>query len=465
VTAGGAILDGDGSAINITATTANLITASNIGTVVNPLETSVGTLNASTAGGGIFVSEANAVTLGNISAGSGNDIVISNTSGNMTVNSVTTAGGAVTLASPGGAILDGNGAASNVTAGTLTVSAASGIDLDTTITTLSSANVTGTGSIDISNAGTLAVNNATTANGNIALNATGGNLAINMVTAAGIGDVTLSTTTSGDITLGNVTSPNTLTITSAGGITDTNGAAANISTNTANLTASANIGTSGDPIETTVGTLNATAMAGGISITEADGVTLNNIVAGGGNVTISNTAGDMIINSITATAGGIDLTAAAGSILDGNGAANNLTAVADSNLRALGGVIGLNTDPIEVNINSGLLGVAATGQVGGVSVDINGTVLPSGALTLLNSPPGEVIFNSRVLNPSPVNLPNLTGIAAELNPQRANEDDYSTELLLDVLGEDFVKARPLYYKLDDSLQVELDSNLCTEDDR
>ena len=97
LTAGGAILDGDGSAINITAMTANLIAVSNIGTAVDPLEISVGTLNATTTGGGIFVNEANAVTLGNISAGGGNDIVISNTSGNITVNSVTTAGGAVTL--------------------------------------------------------------------------------------------------------------------------------------------------------------------------------------------------------------------------------------------------------------------------------------------------------------------------------------------------------------------------------
>ncbi|SRR6266536_50618 len=50
--------------------------------------------------------------------------------------------------------------------------------------------------------------------------------------------------------------------------------------------------------------------------------------------------------------------------------------------------------------------------------------------------------------------------------QRVNEeeDDYFTELLLDVLGEDFVKARPVYYKLDDSLHLKLDSNRCTEGD-
>ena len=105
------------------------------------------------------------------------------------------------------------------------------------------------------------------------------------------------------------------------------------------------------------------------------------------------------------------------------------------------------------------------GQMGGVSVHISGAVSPTNTLTLLNSPPGEVIFNSQLLNPSPIDLSNLIGIAAELNPQQVNENDYLTYLLLDVLGEDFFKAQPLHCKLDDSLQAKLNSNLCTEDDR
>lgn len=84
---------------------------------------------------------------------------------------------------------------------------------------------------------------------------------------------------------------------------------------------------------------------------------------------------------------------------------------------------------------------------------------------LLSSPPGEVIFNSQLPNSFPIDLPNLIGIAVELNPQRVNENDCHTYLLLDVLGEDFFKAQPLHCKLDDSLQAKPDSNLCTEDDR
>jgi len=253
-------------------------------------------------------------------------------------------------------------------------------------------------------------------------------------------------------------------VAAGGAIVDGDGTGINITANSTSLTAATNVGSAGNPLETAVGTLNATSNAGGVYIAEADGLTLNSVVANGGNVTISNSTGDMVINAISAT-GGIDLLAAGGSIFDGNGTVNNLTAVADSNLRALGGVIGLSTDPIEANINPGLLGVAATGQIGGVSVHINGTVSPTNTLTLLNSPPGEVIFNSQSVNPPPINLPNLIGIAAELNSYRVNESDYFTDLLLDVLSDDFFKAQPLYCKLDDSLQLNLDSALCKADDR
>jgi len=59
----------------------------------------------------------------------------------------------------------------------------------------------------------------------------------------------------------------------------------------------------------------------------------------------------------------------------------------------------------------------------------------------------------------------LIGIAAELNSYRVNENDYFTDLLLDLLSEDFFKAESLYCKLDDGLKVDPDSNLCTDKDR
>ncbi len=222
------------------------------------------------------------------------------------------------------------------------------------------------------------------------------------------------------IGLGAMTVSGTLNVTATGAITDANGSTNNITAATANLTG-AIVGTAGDPIETSVGTLNATSIAGGIFVTQANAVTLGNVVAGAGDVTITNTAGDMTINTVTAATGAVNLTAAGGSILDGNGTANNVTASADSTLNALGGVIGVSADPIDVNITGATLGVAAINQMGGISATLNGTVSPGNSLIVLNSPPGLVLFNGIILNPPPtplnlVNLGLLTGTAVYLNP-------------------------------------------------
>src|SRR5213075_1797697 len=103
--------------------------------------------------------------------GAGRDVTLTTTtSGNVVVGAVSAAGDAVSITAAG-AIVDSNGAANNVTASSLTASAATGIDLDTTISTLTSAAVSSAGDIDINNTGALAVTTATTANGNITLTA------------------------------------------------------------------------------------------------------------------------------------------------------------------------------------------------------------------------------------------------------------------------------------------------------
>ena len=90
-----------------------------------------------------------------------------------------------------------------------------GIDLDTTITTPTSASVTGIGAIDINDtAGGLIVTSATTANGAITLNATGGDSALATVTANGTANILATTTTSGNIFVGNVSAiGDTITLT------------------------------------------------------------------------------------------------------------------------------------------------------------------------------------------------------------------------------------------------------------
>jgi peptidoglycan-associated lipoprotein len=209
----------------------------------------------------------------------------------------------------------------------------------------------------------------------------------------------ISLTDANDIALGTLAMSGSLTLAANGAVTDANGSANNITASSAMLTAG-RIGTAGDPLETNVLMLDATSSAGGLFLAQAGPVVLNNVVATGGNVVIGNATGNMTINTVTATGGGVNLTAGGGSILDGNGSTNNITASADSTLQALR-VIGVTGDPIEVNVNTGNLAVAASGRIGPVSVIIDGTVSPSNTLVVLNVPPGEVIFNGQVIFPLP----------------------------------------------------------------
>ena len=277
-TAGTRLDVGSGTIILTTPATS----ASGIGTSGANILTTAGTITAQSGTNGVFITESDGATVNASSTGAG-PIDLTSTTGNLIVDTISTPGGIVSLSASAGAIQDGNGAANNITATSLSALSMTGTTLDTAIDNLSSANVTGTGSIDIRNSADLFVTNASAVNGEI---------------------------------------------------------------------------------------------------------------------TISNNTGDLTINTLTATTGGIHLTAKGGSILDGNGAALNLTASKDSTLQGLGGVVGLATDAIEVNISGGTLGVAATGEVTGVSVNIDGTVLPTDTLAILNAPPGQVIFNGRVLNPT-----------------------------------------------------------------
>jgi trimeric autotransporter adhesin len=394
-----------------------------------------GTLNVTT-NGALTQSSALSVTGPTIlSAGAAHDITLNNASNNFSTVAVN---GANNVALADANALD---LGSSIVSGTLNITT-NGV-------------LTQSGTLTVAGPITLAAGSGN----DITLNNAGNDFSTVTVTNGN----NVSLRDANNISLGTSTVAGNFSVAAGGAIVDGDETGINITANSTSLTAATNVGSAANPLETAVGTLNATSNAGGIYIAEADGLTVNSVVANGGNVTISNSTGDMVINAISAT-GGIDLLAAGGSIFDGNGTANNLTAVADSNLRALGGVIGLSTDPIEVNINPGLLEVAATGQIGGVSVHINGTVSPTNTLTLLNSPPGEVIFNSQSANPPPINLPNFIGIAAELNSYRVNENDYCTDLLLDVLSDDFFKAQSFQCEMDDSLREKRASDLCHNDD-
>lgn len=170
----------------------------------------------------------------------------------------------------------------------------------------------------------------------------------------------------------------------------------NIAASTATLAAGTGIGTAANWLDTSVDTLNATTNTGGIYILEADGVTLNNVKAGAGDVDISNSTGDLLVNKVESTGNAVNLVSMAGSILDTNGTgAYDITAGADSSLTAHN-IIGTATDPLEVNIN-GSLTTVAHGVQNNVSVNVNGLMVPDHNLVFGNVPPGLVILDNHML--------------------------------------------------------------------
>jgi filamentous hemagglutinin family protein len=323
-TAGDDITQTAGTLLNVGSGSIVLTTPSNsgssIGTAGTPLSTTAGNITANAGTIGVFITESDGATIAASASGTA-PINIGSMAGNLIIDTISTSGGAVNLTAAAGAIHDGNGVANNITAVSLSASSSSGIDLDTTISNLSSADVTGMGNIAIRNSGALVSTSAAAANGDI---------------------------------------------------------------------------------------------------------------------NISNNSGDLTIGALAALTGGIHLTANAGSIFDGNGAAVNLSAGSDSSLRGLSGVVGLATDAIEVDISGGTLGVAAAGTAAGVSVNIDGSVLPSDTLAILNAPPGQVIFNGRVLFPLRQFsiLPDDLGRATtDLEPRRVSEAGFFSELLLRLVGD------------------------------
>jgi hypothetical protein len=347
INSAGAIIDGNAGAVNIVADSLSATAGAGI-----DLDTDIATLTLATAGGS-------------------GDIDINDTVGDLAVGVVTATGDDVTLTAAG-AITDANAGAANVVAGTLSATAQTGIDLDTTIATLTLADVLGIGAINISDtAGGLAVTTATTFDGDITLNAAGGDLTVTTVTASGTGaDVQLSTTTSGDVNVGAVTAAgDTVTITSAGAITDGNGATVNIVADSLSATAQ-----DGIDLDTTIATLTLASVlgTGNINIADTDGLIVTSATtATGGDITLSATGGDLDVTSanaggtgdiqlttttsgnvnvgtVTATGDDVTITSAA-AITDGNAGAVNVTA---DSLTATATSFGTSADAIETSVNS-----------------------------------------------------------------------------------------------------------------
>jgi hypothetical protein len=156
----GGILDGNGAAVNIRGSAANL-TAVRIGTTTDAIDTDVDSLTAVGSSGGVYINELNAVTVQRVEAqGLGSDIALT-AGGNIILSVAKADGDKVNIKSTSGSIADGNGPALNITADQLDISAPGGIGaLQNSVNKLGSANG-GAGGVTISNIGALAITDAT----------------------------------------------------------------------------------------------------------------------------------------------------------------------------------------------------------------------------------------------------------------------------------------------------------------
>ncbi len=414
---------------------ATTLTATNTGVgriALNDATGGVTVTNATTADGEIRLSTNNAtldVTAASV-GGNANLTLVSNALGNVRVGNVQAVGNQVLIKAAGTIEELGNDVGADITSSSINLDAATGIGmagtLETDTVTAILLNVSGVGDIFLTDtAGNFIVTRAVTNNGDITLAATGANLVLTDVAANGTGNVVLTTITAGDIRLGVVEAKsNFITLNSAGNIFET---------------------TQDTTRDLTCNVLNITAVTGVgnnvlVNAVEVDTKILNASITGTGNLYLADTAGNINLNNVATANGEINITGVGTmigthSIAGGTGSdqrltstgsikvndvraadgvfltsgksiaevaafdvGNDVTAGGNSEFRANMGVIGTTTDTaIEVSMTNATLSVLATGQVNGVSIQINGVVSPSNTLIKLNSPPGSVLFNGVVV--------------------------------------------------------------------
>ncbi len=380
-TAGDISIDGDANLASntgpITTGASGLVTGNNLTAYSAQgitLNTSVNTLTATnTFSGGITIVETNGLAL--------------NLASNLTRD--------VSITLSAGALTDNNGAVSNVDSATLTASSVTGIDLDTNITTLTSATVSGAGAIDINDlSGGLAVSAASAANGSVTIQTTGSVLALNgnVSGTAGIALTGVGITQAGASTVNGAASAITLdandgAVSLAGLLTTTNASATAVVIRDATTAAIGNVtatsgtlvlGQSGGDnlsgaITQTSGTtvsVNTLASNAGASLTLTNNNSIGSIstITAGGNVSIRDTAGDLNLGSVTATGQVVTIENTTGQLLDSN-VGTDITAIT-VNLSALSG-IGVGAGGAIETAASNLKAITATG---GIAVDNTGAL-------------------------------------------------------------------------------------------
>jgi trimeric autotransporter adhesin len=269
---------------------------------------------------------------------------LSATAGSIAVNANVTTGGNASLT----ATTSGISGSETLAANGLTARAVSGIQLNTTVATIT-ASVSNTGSISIVETDGVTLTSVTTANGPITVSSGGPVVATSVVSSTDddANDISITAST-GDIAVGAIdagaASGDVSLTASTGAIVDVaNDSDTDITGDVLTLTAATGIGAAGNSLDLRANNLTASVTgAGPINLNESDGVILTSvstadgpiaIVAGGAvvatsvvsaidhdanDISITATTGDITVGVIDAgtSDGDVTLTATAGSVLD-----------------------------------------------------------------------------------------------------------------------------------------------------
>ncbi|MCL4207851.1 MAG: autotransporter-associated beta strand repeat-containing protein, partial [Pirellulaceae bacterium] len=270
-----------------------------------------------------------------IDAGSG--MIALSADGNVTLGRLVTTNAsttAVTISSTSGGVVDGgdtDGVDVQAPSGRLVVTAATGIDLDTTVASIMAA-VTDSGDISIFEQDAVTLTGVTTYDGDIEIYALFGPMTATSVIAGGVGDVLLTTTPApspvNHIHVVEVTAiGDRVTLAAGGNITQTGGAVT-ITALEADLRAVANVGSSVVPIVTQASYLEGVAGTGSFFLKNSGDLIIGGIIADNDPFGVS-ASGDIVITALSALDVAEDVVSTGGVVLltaaDSAGGGDDLT--------------------------------------------------------------------------------------------------------------------------------------------
>ena len=407
----------------ITATQGSILS---FGNPVNIVSGNV-TLNAQYGSVGSSSAPINISSTGQLSATGVTDVDVTQVGGNLRVNSVTSTVGNVNLnvasgdadlgtvaATQGyasiaasGSILNATGAATNIAANNLNLSAQTG------------SIGTGATALDVNAAGQLTA----AAKQSINIDQTAGPMNVNAVTSQ-TGNVGL-VATAGNIDLGvvNATAGNTTVLANQSILNTTNNGSSNINSQNVNLTAQVGtIGASASPLDTQATGLLTAQAPQSINIAQTGGnLNIATVTSASSGVTLTANAGNLNLGTVNAKLSNAALTSS-GSILDANSTAASTVNAVNVNLTAQSGSVGTATTPLDIDPTGQL---AAQGNMG---VFINQTAGPMNVASV-NSAAGNVSLTALAGN---VNLGTIsaltgnTGVTAYGSILDANSTNVST---------------------------------------